>query len=240
MKLTLSPTLLAFLFSIGLFLACSTEEVEPEQIELGTDYFPVEIGKYWTYRVDTLEYTFAGNIERGFYFLKEKISDSLYRQEGNMVYRIERFKTLDTNQSWILDSVWSMRVDKEKILKTENNRPLVRLRFPLREGLSWDINQFNPLQDSNSINWAVVKEYGKPFTFKGQLYPSATILEKRDSNCVNNSAFLETYLKGIGLAFKQKKLITYDLTVDSACSKPIRKIESGYDQKYTLLQTGKE
>jgi hypothetical protein len=66
------------------------------------------------------------------------------------------------------------------------------------------------------------------------------VVQKLDSNCVNNSVFFETYLKGIGLAFRRKKFITYDLSESNACSNPIRKIEIGYDKFYTLVKTGKE
>jgi hypothetical protein len=234
--------IIRFLFSVPVwgFLACATEEVDPKLLPPGREYYPAEPGRYWIYRVDTIAFTFAGDTLPGTYYLKEKITDTLYLQENNPVYRLELYKTPDTTMGWRLDSVWSLRTDPDKILKTQNNRPLVKLRFPLREGSSWDINQFNVLQDSNSANWAAVKNFEKNTLWNGQNYPSLQVIQKSDSNCVGNSVFLETYLKNIGLAFRKKKFITYDLSEPDACSRPIRKIEIGYDNNYYLIETGKE
>jgi hypothetical protein len=231
---------LILLAAVLAFFSCSPEDIDPAEIPSGTEYYPVEVGRFWIYRVDTTAFTFSGDTLSGTYFLKEIIKDTLLRQEGHPVFRTELYKTADTAMGWRLDSVWSLRADPDKILKTENNRPLVKLRFPLSEGSNWDINQYNTLQDNNGSNRAIVKNLGQNYSWNGQNYPSLQVLQKSDSNCVSNQVFFETYLKNIGLVFRKRKAITFDLSESDACSKPIRKIQIGYDKNYVLLKTGKE
>lgn len=230
--------LLIFPF-IFLFSACSTEEIDPVSIESGKDFFPVEIGGFRIYRVDTTTYTFAGEVENGSYYWRELISDTLYRQEGSLVYRLELSRSASPNGPWGVDSVWTLRKDEDKVLKTENNRTYVKLRFPLKEGSSWDGNQFNIFQDSNSIFRYTVRNLGQTGEVAGLFRPSATIIQKIDSNCINKSVFFETYFKGIGLGKKQSSFIQYDVSGSDACSNPIRKIQIGYDKVYTLVSFGK-
>jgi len=221
------------------FVSCSTSELSPEALETGRDYFPVSKGNYWIYKVDTIDYRFSGDTTFGSYFVKEWIADTLYRQEGNLVYKLEIYRRTDTSQIWKIDSVWSLRVDPDKILKIENNIPYVKLRFPLREGSRWDGNQYNTQQDIYSVFWYTVRNLNKPYIFNNENYPSVEIVQKIDSNCINKSEFREIYYKGIGLGFKRLSSIQYTQVGEDPCGQ-IPKIEMGYTKTFTLLQVGKE
>lgn len=230
---------LLFIPLIILLNSCATEEIDPISIESGKDYFPIEVGSFRIYKVDTTAYTFAGDIEQGSFYWREYISDSLFRQEGSLVYRVEIARSQSPNGPWGVDSVWTIRKDEDKILRTENNRTYVKLRFPLREGSSWDGNQFNIFQDSNSVFRYTVRNLGRVQEVAGTTRPSVTIIQKIDSNCINKSVFFETYFKGIGLGRKQSSFIQYDVSETDACSNPIRKIQIGYDKVYTLVSFGR-
>ncbi len=203
-------------------------------MESGKDYYPVAIGNSWVYRVDTVQYSFAGDTTRGHYFLKEIITDSLYRQEGNMVYRIEVYRTSDTTRPWTIDSVWSIRQDPDKIIKVENNRPVVKLRFPLQEGSRWDGNQYNTQQDSNNVFWFTVRNLNGQAIFGNEIVPSVEIVQKIDSNCINKSDFVEVYYKNIGMGFMRRSFIQYSQEGPDPCGQ-IPKIEIGYSRTYTLV-----
>jgi hypothetical protein len=228
---------------IGSFLAglvaCSTLDINPQSVESGKDFYPIAKGSYWIYKVDTISYLFSGDTTTGHYFVKEKISDTLYQQEGNWVHRIELSRRQDTSQNWVIDSIWSIRVDQDKILKNQNNRPIVKLRFPLREGSRWDGNQFNTQQDSNSVFWYKVQNLNKPFLFGNENVQSVEIIQKIDSNCINKSEFRELYLRGIGPGFRRLSFIQYVQSGDDPCGQ-IPVIEIGYTKTFTLLSFGKE
>lgn len=214
--------------------ACETSEISPQEIPSGQDYFPIQVGNYWIYKVDSVEYPFTGGKKQGTFFYKEWVSDTLPDQEGGKVYRLEISSTLDTTLGWHLDSVWTVRVDKNRIIKTENNRPLVKLVFPLKEGSRWDGNQFNTDQDSNSVFWYKVQNLNKPMVFNGKEVPSVTINQKIDSSCINFSYFSEVYFKNIGLAYRRKTYYDYSSCIG------VPTIEQGRSFEYTLLRYGKE
>ena len=220
--------------------SCQTEDLTPGEIDSGKAYYPVEIGKFWIYQVDTTDYKFDGSIQKGTYFRKERISDSLYRQEGSLVYRLEVSKSLSQNGPWTISSIWNLRQDNDKIIKTEENIPYVKIRFPLKNEATWDGNVFNILQDSNSIFPFTVKDMGMTRTYRQEEIASLQILQKLDSNCVNKSAFFEVYFKNIGLGYMRNSFIEYSQEGDDPCSQPIPKIEQGYDNISTLVNHGSE
>jgi hypothetical protein len=152
---------------------------------------------------------------------------------------LEIYRTSDTSNPWQPDSIWSIRKDEDKVLKTENNRPIVKLKFPLKEGSKWDGNQFNSLQDSNSVYWFTVKNLNKTIEFQNQNIPGVEIIQKIDSNCINNSNFREVYLKDIGPGFKSQSFIQYvqQEGVDPCGQIPV--IEIGYSKTFSLLRFGK-
>jgi len=229
---------IAIVFLAGLF-SCSTSEISPETIESGKEFYPIKKGNFWIYKIDTIEYSFSGNTTSGSYFIKEIIADSLYRQEGSVVYKIELYRAADTTLPWVIDSVWSIRADGDKIIKTENNRPLVKLRFPLQDGSRWDGNQFNTQQDSNSVFWYTVRNLNKSTLFNDQNVASVEIVQKIDSNCINKSEFREVYYRGIGLGYKRRAFIQYSQDGEDPCGQ-IPKIEIGYSKTYTLIRNGKD
>lgn len=220
---------------LGLLLfGCETADVNPENVPTGREYYPMQVGRFWVYKVDSVNYSFTGGKTQGSFFYKEYISDTLPDQEGAKVYRIEISKTLDTTQGWSLDSVWSVRVGKDRIIKSENNLPIVKLVFPLREGSRWDGNQYNIYQDSSSIFWYRIKDLGRLVTFKNKPVESVEIVQKVDSNCINFSYFTEVYFKNIGLAYRRKTHYDYASCVG------VPEIEQGSSFEYNLISYGVE
>jgi hypothetical protein len=208
-------------------------------VDEGTGYYPIEPGNTWIFQVDTVAYTFAGDTLPGRYFIKEVLGDTLYFQEGRPVFRLEIYRTADTARGWVIDSVWSIRKDPDKIIRTENNRPYVVLKFPLREGSRWDGNQFNTLQDSNSVFWYTAQNLGQSYGFGNDFFPGVEVIQKIDSNCINNSTFREIYLKNIGPVYRKKAFLQYVQQGGSDPCGEIPVIEIGYSRTYSLLRFGK-
>ena len=219
----------------AIFQSCETGDISPQQIASGKEYFPYQIGNYWIYRIDTITYTPNGDVYSGGYFRKDIISDTLPDQEGSKVFRVEIYKTVDTTSDWEIDSVWSFRVDNDKILYTENNKPIVKLKFPLQNGNRWDGNAFNPEADSSGIFWFSIAKMGKPFiqADSTRFEETLTVLQKVDENSINKSNFYEVYGKNIGLIFWEKTFLIYESPVST-------EIGAGTSRKCALIRYGKE
>ncbi len=236
-----------FLFlslTVLLLASCSTKEILPASVEGGYEYYPVNIGNSWIYQVDTIGYRsrfvsannqIVTDTSRGRFFLRELIADSIGLQQGNALFRVEIYRSADSLGPWTIDSVWSIQRGQDKILKTENNRPIVKLKFPLQQGSRWDGNQYNSLQDSSETNWFTVKELNKNFSFRNNFYPSAFIIGKSDSSCLGKIRYTERYLKGIGPAFIQKTSLIYSQEGPDPCGN-LPRIESGKERNYTLIK----
>lgn len=227
---------LLFFLATGLLLVgCQTADVNPEQVRSGVEYFPAKVGQYWIYRIDTVVYTPEGASFSGSFFRKEKISDTLPDQEGSKVYRVEISKATDTTAGWEIDSIWSFRLDAVKLLYTENNRPLVKLKFPLQDGSRWDGNAYNTEADSSGIFWYSVANMQKPFTLPDSTaYPeTVTVLQRVDDNSINKSNFYEVYGKNIGLIYREKTFLIYK-------SPASPEIGAGASRKQSLIRFGIE
>ena len=223
---------------------CNSREILPSAIENGVDYYPIKTGNSWIYQVDTIRYIprlSSGNSAvktdtlKGRYYLKEIIADSIGLQEGNPFFRVEQYISAEIDGPWMIDSVWSIQRGIDKILKTENNRPIVKLKYPLREGGRWDGNQYNNRQDSSGNDWFTSYDVGKEYYFQNNPFVSVLIVHKSDSNCLTNTRIWERYLKGIGPAFIQKLSLVYSQEGTDPCGKlPV--IESGKERIFTLLR----
>jgi hypothetical protein len=233
-----------YLLIISLLGACSSSEIMPSAVESGRDFYPVQTGNTWIYQVDTIRYssrfvtslnTIVVDTVKGRYFLKEIIADSIGLQEGNPLFRIELFRSADSTGPWAIDSVWSIQRGKDKILKTENNRPLVKLKFPVSEGSRWDGNQYNSLQDSSGTFWYKATAVNKAFAFQNNFYPGVVVVQKSDSNCLGKSDFQETYLKDIGPVSVLKSSLIYSQDGPDPCGS-IPRIESGRVRNFKLIR----
>lgn len=232
------------LLVLSTFFGCSTQEIQPAAIQSGREFYPVQTGNSWIYQVDTVRYSsrfvpainsIVVDTSKGRYYIKETIADSIGLQEGNPFFRIELFHAADSTGPWLIDSVWSIQRGMDKILKTENNLPIVKLRFPLTEGSRWDGNQYNSLQDSSETYWYRATGLNKSYPYKNNFYPGVVVIQKSDSNCLGKENFRETYLKDIGPSFILKSSLLYSQEGPDPCGS-IPKVESGRVRTYNLIR----
>src|SRR3990167_6920901 len=159
--------LLLFCAGIFFFLSCGKDIVEP--VPQGIGYFPLKKGNYYVYNVKVFSgFNELGLTDTTIYQLLEAQTDSFTDLEGNIQYRLERFSRPSSDSSWgKIDSVWSASRNNFGALRTENQRRILKLIFPVEEGIKWNPNVYNELP-------AEKKKYGKtgiPATIAGKLYP---------------------------------------------------------------------
>ena len=243
--LFLMRTGLVMASAAALFYACTPQDIFLENVaKAGSDFYPIETGNTWIYQVDTIGYSskFDGAQNKvvtdtsiGRYFIKEVIADSIGLQQGNPFFRIEIYRAPDSSGPWTIDSVWSIQRGIDKILKTENNRPVVKLKFPISEKSRWDGNEYNLQQDSLGILWFTIQDFNKEIAFANKLLPSFRVVEKADSNCLYKMASSDIYLKNIGPAFMERTHISFSQDGPDPCGN-LPRIESGKVRIFTLLK----
>ena len=235
--------LLAIVIALCLCLAGCTKKTNPyNEGLLGLDYYPLTIGKYVVYDVDSIIYTqLPKDTIEYHYRIKEKITDTYTDNTGQLAYRIERYiKPYNPKQSydqmnWTMKEVWMMNADSKKVQVQESNIRYTKLIFPVQEKASWNGNATN----SNG-EWNYVYDYIDRTETLNTLKLDKVLMVKQKEyrTAIGYQYFYEKYAKGIGLVSRemidlQSQTILAGVPVEG-------RIGSGYTYKQTLVTYGFE
>ena len=206
-----------FIFLTIIFLAfgCKTDKLLPSDV--GYDYFPVEIGKWVVYDVDSIVFNdFTNEIDSFHFQIKELIESSFVDAEGREVQRLHRYKRKDVGDSWTIKDVWSIVKTNKTAERFEENVMYVKLSFPARIGQSWDGNAANIYDE-----WMYqCTEYDEEYILGNLLFDSTLTVLQRDENLgIEKDYFIEVYAKHVGLVYKQSIHLEQDF-IDPTWSNP--------------------
>ena len=224
------------------------KESETLQTALLTDYFPLEVGKTFLYRLDsTVPASFGSALVVTSYQAKDTIESTFTDNQGRLSYRIFRFirDTLGL-QPWNSAATFVATPTNEWIEYVDNNLRFVRLHAPVTEGYTWLAHSFI---DTKSLNTTVgyldeweyeYRNVGAGYTVFNTTYDSTVTVYQQDETTPEgafdpanyyqlNKAF-EVYAKGVGLIYKEFFHWTWQTTP------PPAKYEDGsYGVKLTLI-----
>lgn len=126
---------LALCLATILCISCE-REIEQRDIDYGYDYYPLVDGSTWTYQYDSILYLRQfGRIDTTSGYLRERlVADGM--EDGK--YRLERDWRRDSTQAWRINSIWTVRLQDNKLVRVEENLPFTKLVFPVKDGLRWD------------------------------------------------------------------------------------------------------
>ncbi len=236
------------MMAIGLFACSEGTETEDLNIDFGYDYYPLEVGKYLIYEVDSITYNIEGSgveILNSKTFVREEIIDISIDNEGDTIYIIERYERSTPSDDWTIKDVWNTKKDDNRIERTEENIKLIPMVFPLREGVDFDATLFVD-EDTEVIiagesikafkNWnAEVQTVGLQDTVAGTTYPDvATIHHADDENLIEKRFSSSKYARNIGLIFKEEWILdTQNLTESEPWE---TKAEKGYILSQKLIE----
>jgi hypothetical protein len=218
---------LSILFAIG-----CTELSAPEPERLGYDYFPLIIGEFRIYDVEVINYL-DGSTDTTNYQLREVVSDSSIIGDETS-YRLDRYRRANASESWVIDSVWSARLNPYQAIVVEHNVPIIKLSFPLVEDKRWDGNALNSIE----FDEFKMENIGGTYQIDGIDYPNSLEMFKEDLldplKITRDDYQLEVFSAGIGLIFRQEIFKQYC----SDCPEQ-GKIEEGIVYEQKLLEIGK-
>lgn len=188
-------TLLA-IAALSAMSACKKDE--PAEGDLGHDYFPVHIGHWVEYHVDSLRIHLennAGDTNHYSYDLREELVEELTDNEGRSVQRIIRY-TRDPNGTWLPKDVWWQAREQVWGERTEENMRRVKLYFPPRTQTKWNTNARNT-GSGFEIGYTAVDQ---PYSVNGLNFASTVTVEGTyppDNFYTRN--YTERWAKGVGL-----------------------------------------
>lgn len=210
--------------------ACSSKKEDLNAPPLA-DYFPLEVGKYITYRLDSTVLTqFGADTVVRRYRVMDKIDAKITDDAGRTGYRIFRSITDSAGTGTFTPSgtFEAIAQGTDWIEKVENNLRFVKLRFPVIENFQWAGNTFIDATSSNSdvpymLGWQYTYlNVGQPFTVRGRTFDNTvTVLQKEEEESPPGpfsrdqykqwNYSVEVYAKGVGLIYKHFNHKTWQL-----------------------------
>jgi hypothetical protein len=200
--------------------ACSDRQVaEPGDAAAAQyAYFPLEIGKYVDYQIDSVKYDGETRADSTTTYWRERVADTLRDNAGNLVYSIERAERGDPNQPWVISQVYSAARTTNQAVRTENNLRFLPLIFPMDKRSAWDGNVWIDVNREIEIfgermrpftNWAYeVDSIDVLGTVGAFQFDSMLVVTEADDNNVIERRFSRVrYAKGIGLVDKEQWIL---------------------------------
>ena len=211
------------LFSLALMAACSGRELGAPTTFASDfhSYFPLKTGKYIDYKVDSIVYDFeAGGIvqDTARFFLREQIGDTLTDNNGNTLYRIERFTRKDSTESWQIQDIWTASRTETQAFRTEENLRFNPLVFPSTPGKRWNGNaafdEFTEIAVAGEqirpwTNWSYrIESTDQPGEIGPMRFDSLTVvMEADDDNLIERRFSKAIYARNLGLVYKKQLIL---------------------------------
>ena len=132
------------------FSACKKSSEDFQTAGLSV-YFPLAVGKYITYNIDSTIYTnFGTSIEVHSYQVKYQTDSLITDNLGRPAYRIIRYIRNNATGPWLSDATFMAINDIYTLEFVENNYRFVKLHLPVRNNYSWKGNSFIDTYSLNS------------------------------------------------------------------------------------------
>ena len=195
---------LSIILSSG-FISCKKDKEQGP--DMGYNYFPIKVGSYIVYNVDSFHYYNTPTIIDTFKFqLKEKIQSTYLDNQNRTTLRLERYiRNYDpiipySALPWIFRDVWAANRTTTTAEKVEENVRYIKLAFAVREGQSWNGNA----QNTNEGLTYTYQFFDQPRTIGGTAFDSVLqVNQENDENLILKKLYIERYARKIGMVFKQ-------------------------------------
>jgi hypothetical protein len=217
-------SLLLIIISAVIFSACnkSTEVLDLPAIN---DYYPLQVGKYVTYDLDSTVYINFGTKDTVIkYQVKHQVDGTLTDNLGRPAYRVTRYIRKTAANAWVPDNTF-MAVPTDFAMEfIENNMRYLKLKGPIREGFSWKGNSFIDTYSLNSNvkyldGWDYIYDDVNVSQTIGTFTLDSTLNVSQRDEVIGNPANVnsyseinfsaEKYAKGIGLVYRNFLHIEY-------------------------------
>jgi hypothetical protein len=184
-----------------------------------TDYMQLQIGKYITYRLDSLEFINFGTADTIVsYLAKDVIDDTITDDLGRPSFRVIRYLSDTTGTApWTPNETYMITPTRQAMEVIENNMRFLKLELPIINGFNWLGNSYI---DTNSPYSLVTFMDGWNYTYDsiggsfvvpyGVIANTITVQQANDSSgnpgvdsVISSKTFSEeVYGKNIGLIYK--------------------------------------
>jgi len=221
-RLTVTGPVLVIALLSTLLLSCNQQELEDIPVDYGYEYYPLEVGRSWTYQVDSITFDPAVGgtaIDSFRTFLREVIVDTLLDAAGQTQYRVEQYYRRHDSLPWQISKVLTMAREERRALRTEDNLKFVKIPFPIKDADTWDGNQFFDEQTTFVLirgeqvamfkDWAysVLQEGKQAIIGDLEFEEVANLQNADDESQIERRYAIEQYAKNVGLIYRELEIL---------------------------------
>lgn len=138
---------LGLCFTVLIFTSCKKVDSDFTSEPL-SDYFPLQVGKYITYDLDSLVFLNFGqnftDLTAIHYQAQDVVDAQITDNLGRPAFRIYRYLRKDSTQPWVPNNVFMAVPTRNSIEYIEDNLRFIKLSLPVKEGFSWNGNNYLP------------------------------------------------------------------------------------------------
>lgn len=211
--------LLCTIGMLGIWSGCNDtyETLPDDQLELS--YFPTDIGKTWTYQVDSTIYSnFASTTFETTSYIHDEVIDMNVDASGEERYVIRRSWRRSLEAEWKVKDIWFMSRSNTQASQTVENIRTINLLFPPREGTQWDGNSFiregfivvvggENIEMYKNWNYEILGEAKPELIGLLNFDEVLEVQQANDENAIELRYSIEKYAKGVGLVYKEQKIL---------------------------------
>jgi len=196
--------------ALTVFSACKKKVDDFSTPPLG-DYYPLTVGKYITYNLDSIVYysNFGTSATIKSYQVKHVVDAQITDASGRPAYRIIRYIRPVGGVTWNPDNTFMAVPTATNIEFVENNLRFIKLQSPIRQDFTWKGNAYiNTTSLSSTLkylgDWDYTYDSMNVKTNLGALTVDSTIkvAEIDNQTTIDRTYSVEKYAKGIGLVYR--------------------------------------
>jgi hypothetical protein len=199
-------------------IICSCNKNNPLITATPADYYPMHIGNYIIYRMDSLKFINVGSQDTTIsYLAMEVVDDSITDNLGRLSYRVIRYLSDTTGASgWTPSIAYMVTPLTGSVEVVENNLRYIKLVTPVQNNISWLGNaHIDTESDTSQVPYLDGWNYtysatGLPFNVLAGTVPQSVIVnEANNVSGLGDSSYTQTlfseevYGKNIGLIYKR-------------------------------------
>lgn len=216
MQKCLLPLIIIVLF----FTSCKKENENFSPITVN-DYYPLQIGKYINYNLDSTLFVTFGTVRKVIsYLAQDRVSDTIVDNLGRKSFRINRYLRTDASMPWVYNTTFLITNTRGSIEMVENNLRYIKLAFPLSQDFTWKGNAYiNTTSLDPDIRYLDDWDYtydsvNVPLSLNGVAFDSTLKVMERDDFTGQDPSVpgtlyaeknysVEKYAKGVGLIYRE-------------------------------------
>ncbi len=210
------------LVAVATIVSCNSTK-ETLDLPLLQDYYPMQVGRVFTYRLDSTALTnFSTQLTKKYYLAKDSVESQFTDNLGRQSFRIYRYlrDTLSL-QPWVYTATYYATInnDNQSAEFVDNNIRFLKMRLPITNGSQWQGNTYIDTKSANSDlkyfdGWVYeLQNVGGSYNVRKGNFTNTITVFQHDETLPNvpfttslsfqeRDYSIEVYAKGVGLIYK--------------------------------------